>query len=150
LADLSINSEAVSPPPTSVKASKAPEKPSTVVPGLYKATVHVRWMNPRTRVYNDVRGGDVVTFEDGDFGDVRSLISLEDVLERGLFVPFDKALVGKVEAMSRDEMLEMLDRAGKGDELDHNMSAEVLRPLAAAHVLAVQEQEAIARLEGKS
>ena len=131
------------------KASTKSQEASTVVPGLYKATVHIRWMNPRTRVYNDVRGGDVVSFEEGDFGDPRSLISLENVLDRGLFVPFDKALVGKVDAMSRDEMLEMLDKAGKADELDRSTPAEALRPLAAAHVLAVQEQEAIARLEGK-
>lgn len=131
-------------------AQDAPETPQEAATGLHKAQVHLRWLNWRSRVYNDVFGGDVVTFDEGDFGGGRSLISLEDVLDRGLFVPFDPSAVVTAESMSRDEMLELLVRAGKGEGLSHSMTAEELRPLAAAHIRAEQEAAAVARLEGKS
>jgi hypothetical protein len=134
LADLTINDEPLDPPPTSVKASKGATKPATAAPELYKAQVRVRWRNAQSGIYNDVAGGEVVTFDDGDFGGGRQLISLEDVLARGLFVPFDPAAKVTSATMSRDEMLEVLVAAGKGEGLRHDMPAEELRPLVAAHL----------------
>jgi hypothetical protein len=111
---------------TSKKSSKKSE--------LYKAQVRVRWRNSQSGVYNNVAGGEVVSFDEGDFGGGRALISLEDVLARGLFVPFDPAAKVTSETMSRDEMLEVLIEAGKGEGLRHDMPAEELRPLVAAHL----------------
>lgn len=116
-------------------AAKSSEKPA-----LYKAQVRVRWLNTDSHVYNDVAGGEVVTFDEGDFGGGRSLISLEDVLARGLFVPFDPTAKVTAETMSRDEMLELLVSAGKGEGLRHDSPAEDLRPLAAAHLAAMESE----------
>lgn len=120
-------------------SSKAAEKPKTAAPELYKAQVHVRWRNAKSGIYNDIFGGDVVTFDEGDFGGGRSLISLEDVLARGLFVPFDPGAPVTAETMSRDEMLELLTRAGKSEGLSHSMPAEELRPRVAEHLESLVE-----------
>ena len=125
-------------------------EPSPETPALYKATVHVRWLNAKSHIQNDVYGGDVVTFDDGDFGGGRALISLEDVLARGLFVPFDPSATITAESMSRDEMLELLVRAGKGDGLSHSMTAEELRPLAAEHLRLERESAPSTSTEGQS
>lgn len=104
----------------------------------YKALVNVRWRNRESRVLFDVRAGDLVTFDAGDFnepgGDVTAaLTSLEDVLERGLFAPFDPKQAGDPEHMSRDELLNIVATYDLGD-FQHDTPAEVLRPVVAQYL----------------
>lgn len=103
-------------------------------PVLYKATVALRWRNSISHEWNDVVGGQVVDFDEGDFGDRRSLTSLEDVLERGAFVVFDPARARDVSYMSRDEMIEILVAAGKGEDLSPQARDVDLAPLVQAHL----------------
>jgi hypothetical protein len=112
----------------------------TSEPVLYKATVHMRWRNRLSGVWNDVFGGQVMEFDEGDFATAEQLAtdqrepfltmtSLEDVLASGAFVVFDPATARDVDAMSRDEMIEILAAAGRADGLSPQHPMEELRPM---------------------
>lgn len=107
---------------------------------LYKAQVRVRWRNRITGQYANIAAGTAVEFDAGDFnadGGGLALVSLDDVLARGLFVPWDESQAGDVATMSRDEMLELLrtlEEPGPGEDgaWPHNIMEADLRPMLAA------------------
>lgn len=113
-------------------------------PVLYKATVHMRWRNRQSGEWSDVFGGQVVEFDEFDFADPADLTdpvtrppftcleSLEGVLASGAFVVFDPATARDVDAMSRDEMIEILVAADRGGDLMPQHPVEELRPRVAA------------------
>lgn len=119
----------------------------------YKALVNVRWRNRESRAFFNVCAGDLVTFDAGDFnepgGDVTAaLTSLEDVLARGLFEPFDPKHAGDPEHMSRDELLNIVATYSLGD-FQHDTPAEVLRPVVAEYLAGVASATKGAKSESR-
>lgn len=120
--------------------SMSPPITSDAPAPLYKAQVRVRWRNRLTNAYTDIAPGTAVEFDAGDFnadGGGLALVSLEDVLARGLFVPWSAEDAGNVATMSRDEMLELLrsiNEPGPGEDgaWPHNIEEAELRPILAA------------------
>ena len=106
---------------------------------LFKALVHCRWRNRITRQVFNVRAGQVVTFDAGDFNEpggpvTAALTSLQDVLDRGVFALWDPAHAGDPEYMSRDELAELVRAFGLREDVPHDASIDELRPLVAAHL----------------
>ena len=106
---------------------------------LFKALVTVRWRNRLTRARNNIAPGQVVEFEAGDFNDGTdgpALVSLADVLARGLFAPWDPEHAGDPDYMSRDELLHYLNDTGAvtegGEPWPHNANEADLRAAVAA------------------
>lgn len=106
---------------------------------LYKARVHARWHNRINGQWMDVRAGTVVEFDEGDFDDPEqaddrgALRSLDDVLVRGVFEPWEESTAGDPEHMSRDELMELATALGAtdadGKPLPNNMTEEDARAL---------------------
>lgn len=103
----------------------------------YKAQVKARWKNAATGEEIEVNAGDVLTFEEGDFGQ-GALSSLEDVMARGLFIEWDPSHIGDITRMSRDEMLNFLRGLGKDEyneeNLAHNTPRNELIPLVESEI----------------
>lgn len=106
---------------------------------LFKALVHCRWRNRITRQLFDVRAGQVVSFDVGDFNEpggpvTAAMSSLQDVLDRGIFERWDPAHAGDPEYMSRDELAELVRAFGLQENVAHDADIDELRPLVAAHL----------------
>lgn len=109
---------------------------------LYKALVRMRWKNASTG-WIEAAGGEVLEFDDGDFGGINGLSSIEDLIARGVIAEFDPADARNVDKMSRDEMLELLVAAGRAEGLTPQVTADVIKPMVEA-LLADQDAAAAA------
>ena len=112
-------------------------------PKMYKAQVHIRWHNRAEGAGVDCPPGTVVSFDADDFrerpGDRNgALVSLENVLARGLFVEFDPSKAGDPDYMSRDEMLYFLRKheAPGADDLAHNTDIGTVRQVMVEYLAA--------------
>ncbi len=109
---------------------------------LYKVQLRIGWKNQLNGDENLLEPGSIISFEEGDFHP-KALSSLEDTLRRGLVVPWDVSMAGRIEHMSRDEKIKFLLDTGKVQykEIPNDAREEDLDPLVEAELALERGEE---------